>query len=111
MIPNKITNTVTLTAGGNKTFSELTRGITSLGTIGLEFVGDSGLSTTVTVLMQIRYGTEWVTLVDSAGSDVTGTVAASGTLVFSNVNVPAGADIRPLFVTNATGDIDVTSWA
>jgi hypothetical protein len=108
---NKITKSVTLTAGGNKTFSSLTRPATGQNQ-GWQFTDDedSGVSTTVTINLEISYDEEtWTTLVDGAGDDVTGTLASAGTAVFSLSDVPMGAYIRPKFVTDATGTIVVTT--
>ena len=108
---NKITKSVTLTAGGNKTFSSLTRPATGQNQ-GWQFTddADSGVSTTVTINLEISYDEEtWTTLVDGAGDDVTGTLASAGTAVFSLSDVPMGAYIRPKFVTDATGTIAVVT--
>ena len=108
---NKITKSVTLTAGGNKTFSTLTRPATGQNQ-GWQFVDDedSGVNTTVTISLEISYDEEtWTTLVDGGGEDVTGTLAADGTLVFSLSDIPMGAYIRPKFVTDATGTIVVVT--
>ena len=108
---NKITKSVTLTAGGNKTFASLTRAATGMNQ-GWQFkdAATGGVSTTVTINLEISYDeTNWVTLVDGGGEDVTGTLASAGTAVFSLSDVPMGAYIRPKFVTDATGTVVVTT--
>lgn len=111
MVPSKISKTITMVGGSNETFDELERGITESAKFSMDFDADSGLSTTVTITMQVKYGTSWKTLTDSNGDDVTGTVAPSGSLSFPAVDVPPGAQVRPIFETDATGDITVISWA
>ena len=99
-----------MVGGGDETFDELERGISELAQISLEFVAGT-LSATTTITLQVKYGSSWITLVDSAGDDRTDTIATDGTLAFSNVDVQAGAQIRPIFETDATGPITVTTWA
>lgn len=111
MTPSKISKTITMAGGGNETFADLKRGISDNGSIGIKFV-DSSILATVTINMEISYdGSDWATLVDADGDNVTGTLASSGELTFSLVDIPPGAQVRPKFVTDTTGDIVVTSWA
>jgi hypothetical protein len=109
MVANKIEQEVTLAAGGNKTFNSLTRPSNG-GMMGWQIVddADSGVSTTVTINLEISYDeTNWVTLVDSGGEDVTADLASAGSVAFSLSDVPQGAYIRPKFVTSATGTVNV----
>ena len=110
MVPSKFTNAITLVGGGDETFDELERGISELAQISLEFVAGT-LSATTTITLQVKYGSTWITLNSSAGDPRTGTVASDGTLAFSNVDVQAGAQVRPIFETDATGPITVITWA
>lgn len=108
---NKRTEEITMAGGGSETFSVLTRPSNGQNQ-GWQFVddADSGVSTTVTINLEISYDeSNWVTLVDSGGDDVTGTLASAGAAVFSLSDLPMGAYIRPKFVTDATGTIAVTT--
>lgn len=111
--PSKKVSTVVIAAGGNKTFATLTRD-SKTGYMGWQFVDDedSGVSTTVTVNLEVTYdGETWATLVDSSSEDVTGTLASAGSLSFSLSDIPLGAMVRPKFVTNATGTVIVSTWS
>ena len=111
--PSKKVSTVVITAGGNKTFATLTRD-SKTGYMGWQFVDDedSGVSTTVTINLEVTYdGETWETLTDGNGDDVTGTIASAGSLSFSLSDVPLGAMVRPKFVTDATGTVIVSTWS
>ncbi len=110
--PNLQTNTVTITAGGDKTFADLVRSIPESGTIGYQFV-DVDLALDMEISIQISYdGTNWAIISDAVKDPVTATLlkglTPKDTLIFSLSDIPLGAQIRPLFVTNTTGDIVVT---
>ncbi len=108
LAPNLQTNTVTIVAGGNKTFDDLERTIPESGTIGYQFV-DSTLALDMVISIQISYdGTNWAIISDAVKDPVTATLVKADTLIFSLSDIPAGAYIRPLFVTNTTGNIVVT---
>lgn len=103
---------VTLAGGGNETFAALTRQVLRK-TYGVQFVdaATGGIGATLTITMEVSYdGSNWETLVDSAGNDVTGTLAQSGQLQFHHVTIPHGAYVRPKFVTDTTGKLTMTSY-
>ena len=112
MSVRKQTDTVVLTAGGDKTFTALTRGIGSQRTYGIQLVAGTLTTTPVTVTMQISYdGTNFVTMTDNDDTDITFTVASAGTPVLSLVDIPYEALVRPSFTTDSTGSIVVTIFA
>jgi hypothetical protein len=109
-IGGRLTSTVdvTLAGGGSEVFSGLTKTVGGSGAVGYQLV-DTDILADCTVNMEISFdGTNWQTMTDSAGDDVTGVLSQSGQLQFPLVDIPSGASIRPKFVTDTTGDLVVT---
>lgn len=101
--------TVAITAGGNKTFTAATYLVNS-GGMGISLVDSGDLADDTTVNMEISYdGTNFETMTDSAGEDITGIIIQDSFIQFSLTDIPPGAIVRPKFVTNTTGDVVVTA--
>ena len=102
------TESVTLAGGGNETDTDLTVTIGKNGSVLYQFV-DVSLGADCTIDMEESGdGTNWVQMINLSGNDVTGVLVQSDTLIFNLVDIAAGTQIRPKFVTNTTGAVTVT---
>lgn len=105
------TETITLAGGGNETDSSLTVTVGQYGTVGYQFT-DVSLVADCTIDIEVNYdNTNWVTMTNLSGNDVTGVLVKSDTLVFNLVDIAVGTRIRPKFITDTTGDVAVTITA